>query len=416
VKRTQFRLLGAIAVVAVTASIVAAEAGAVRSVPDSTWQTDGRVRAIDYSQGVVYIGGSFTHVRPPGGTSGNVVRNHVAAFDVATGSLLPWNPNTNGVVRALAVAGSRVYLGGGFTTVRGQARARVAAVDKAGALVSWNPGANGSVNTIVPDSAGNVYLGGTFSTVGGRSRLRLARVGPNGAVHSWKASVTEAGGSCPPFCPPIVFALELSANGSTLYIGGRFGFVNGVGRHSAAAVRTSDGSTLPWNPTIVTPHPKKAAQVGRVLDMAIGPSRAYLCGDFWTADGVRSPNLAGVDLVTGDREAQFNASTDGGSPACELKEGLVYVGGHFGRVGPTNGWVFVSGQKATLTGSGTAQRVHIAAFDAQTGAVAAWNPGANSTLGVHSLDSGGIRLGVGGDFTRIGGVAQQGFAQFSNTT
>jgi hypothetical protein len=404
-----------LAAAALLAAVVVGDARAgVRSVPDSTWQTDGRVRAIAYANGVVYVGGSFTHVRPPGGTTNNVVRNHLAAFDAATGNLLGWNPNTNGAVHALAVSGSTVYLGGSFTTVGGQARARVAAVNKAGALTTWRPGANGTVYTIVPDSAGNVYLGGTFTTVGGQGRLRLARVGANGAVQSWKASVTQVSGSCPPHCSPIVFALGLSGDGSTLYIGGRFEVVNGVSRRSAAAVTTSTGAILAWDPKIVTPNPQKAAQVGRVLDMAIGPTRAYLCGDFWSADGVVSANLVGVDLVSGRRQAAFDANTDGGSPACELKDGLVYVGGHFGQVGSTKGWVFVPGQKATLTGSGTTRRVHIAAFDASTGATAAWNPGANSTLGVHSLASDALRLGVGGDFTRIGGKAQQGFAQFSN--
>jgi hypothetical protein len=100
--------------------------------------------------------------------------------------------------------------------------------------------------------------------------------------------------------------------------------------------------------------------------------------------------------------------------ACELKSGLLYVGGHFGRVGPTNGWVHVPGQKATLTGSGTAKRLHIVAFDAVTGAIQPWNQGANSKLGVHALARGGRHLGVGGDFSVIGGVAQQGFAQFSD--
>jgi hypothetical protein len=415
-KRTQFRLkrsLGTLVAVALIAATVGGEArAAVRSSPDSTWQTNGRVRAIDYSRGVVYVGGSFTRVRPPSGTSGEVVRNHVAAFDAATGRLLRWNPNANGAVRALAVTRSTVYLGGNFTTVRGRPRARVAAVNKAGGrLLRWNPNANGAVEEIVRDRAGNLYLGGTFTTVGGRRRLRVARVGAGGAVHSWKAPVTEANGPCPPDCPPMVFALGLRR--STLYIGGRFGFVNGAARNSAAAVSTVNGSTRAWNPSIVSPNPRKPAQIGRVLDMAIGSSRAYLCGDFWRADGAVSANLAAVDLVTGDRDRAFNANTDGGSPACQLKDGLVYVGGHFGQVGPPSGWESASGQKATLTGSGTAKRVHIAAFDARTGAIAAWNPGANSTLGVHSLASGTGRLGVGGDFTKIGGRAQQGFAQFS---
>jgi Domain of unknown function (DUF5122) beta-propeller len=383
----------------------------VRPVPDSTWQTNGRVRAIDYDRGVVYIGGSFTTVRPPGTTSRAVVRNHVAAFDAKTGKLLRWNPNANGAVRSLAVSRWTVFLGGNFTTVRGRRRAHVAAVNKAGTLRRWNPSANGPVEEIVRDRSGNVYLAGAFTTVAGRRRLRVARVGPNGAVQAWKASVTAASGPCPN-CAPIVFSLGLSARRSTLYIGGRFGRVNGKPRRSAAAVSTTNGSTRAWNPVIGNPN-KPAS--GRVLDMTFSRSRAYLCGDFFWADGVVSANLVSVDLVAGNRIASFDANTDGGSPACQLKDGRVYVGGHFTQVGPTDGWEFRSGQKATLTGEGTKTRVHIVAFDAQTGAIAAWNPGANSTLGVHALASGTGRLGVGGDFTRIGRTDQQGFAQFSSS-
>jgi trimeric autotransporter adhesin len=387
---------------------------AVKSVPDQTWQTDGRVRAVAYSGGVVYIGGSFTRVRPPGSSTSSVVRNHAAAFDAATGALLPWNPNANGAVHALAVSNSTIYLGGSFTSVGGTSRPRVASVTKAGAVTDWNPRANGTIHEILLDGDGRLYLGGQFTTVGGQSRLRLARVGPTGAVQAWKANVTQVSGTCPPHCSPIVFALGLSGDGGTLYTGGRFEVVNGVSRKGAAAVATETGATLAWNPNVVTPNPKKAAQVGRVLDMAVGGTRVYLCGDFWSVGGHVSANLAAVETVTGARVGAFNANTDGGSPACELKDGLVYVGGHFGLVGPPSGWVFVPGQKATLTGGGTAKRAHIAAFDAGTGAISPWNPGANSTLGVHALASDAARLGVGGDFTRIGGKAQQGFAQFSN--
>jgi hypothetical protein len=293
----------------------------------------------------------------------------------------------------------------------------VAAVDATtGAPTSWNPGTNGAVTSIVPDSAGRIYLGGPFTTVRGLSRLHVARVAANGTLDSWKPSVGQVNGPCPPACPPTVLALGLSVDQTTLYIGGRFGLVNGVNRNNAAAVDTTTAGTLAWNPNVMTNHPKNMAQVARVEGMAVGSTRAYLCGDFWLADGVVSSNLVGVDLVTGHRDAAFAANTDGGSPACALKDDRLYVGGHFQQVGPTNGWVYVPGQKATLTGTGTAKRVHLVAFDTSTGAIAAWNPKANSTLGVHALASDPFHLGVGGDFTTIGGIAQQSFGQFSNSS
>jgi hypothetical protein len=97
-------------------------------------ETNGRVNAVAYLGGTIYLGGSFTAVE---GTT----RNRLAACDAATGNLLSWNPNANGVVRALKVspAGTRVYAGGDFTAVGGgpapgsPPSARPAAAPSAGA-------------------------------------------------------------------------------------------------------------------------------------------------------------------------------------------------------------------------------------------------------------------------------------------
>src|SRR5712691_8786414 len=99
--------------------------------PDSSWQTNGRVRTIVYSGGVIYLGGEFTQVRPPGTGGTPVARNHLAALDEATGQLLPWNPNADGIVWSLDLAGSTVYLGGEFQNVGGATRPFAAAVGTA---------------------------------------------------------------------------------------------------------------------------------------------------------------------------------------------------------------------------------------------------------------------------------------------
>src|SRR6478752_5656412 len=53
----------------------------------------------------------------------------VYVITVATGTLLPWNPNVSGTVRAIDVVGSTAYLGGSFTSVGGTGRRNLAAVD-----------------------------------------------------------------------------------------------------------------------------------------------------------------------------------------------------------------------------------------------------------------------------------------------
>src|SRR5215213_4804012 len=61
--------------------------------PLPTWQTNGIVWTMEHVGGVVYVGGNFTSVRPPGSAKGQneVPRNNMAAFDAATGALLPFS-------------------------------------------------------------------------------------------------------------------------------------------------------------------------------------------------------------------------------------------------------------------------------------------------------------------------------------
>src|SRR5687768_8506487 len=84
--------------------------------PDPTAQTNGRVNAVVYAGTTVYLGGAFTEVRPAGAAVGaGVTRNNLAALDATTGQVLPFDPNVNGEVHALAVDDGTLYVGGAFT-------------------------------------------------------------------------------------------------------------------------------------------------------------------------------------------------------------------------------------------------------------------------------------------------------------
>ena len=84
----------------------------VNGIPSSSWQTNDTVFALAYANGVIYVGGNFTSVRPPGAPlgTGEVPRNHLAAFDANTGDLLPFNPDVDAPVMALVASpdGSKV--------------------------------------------------------------------------------------------------------------------------------------------------------------------------------------------------------------------------------------------------------------------------------------------------------------------
>ncbi len=136
------------------------------------WPSPRTVRAIAISGPTLYMGGDFTAI-------GSEPRNHVAALDLASGTLTPWDPNAGDNVHSLAVGGSTVYVGGEFYQVGGQPRRSLAAVDAtSGALRAWDakivtPYYGETVFTLYT-SGPTVYAGGDYRTIGGLPNNCLA--------------------------------------------------------------------------------------------------------------------------------------------------------------------------------------------------------------------------------------------------
>ena len=112
----------------------------------------------------LYVGGDFTQV------NGQAVRK-VVALDPATRAVAPgWAPPMSGSVRAIVATADTVYVGGSLTAVGTATRSRLAAVRASdGGLLAWNPAAGGGrVNALVlaPDRR-KIVVGGAFSTLNG---------------------------------------------------------------------------------------------------------------------------------------------------------------------------------------------------------------------------------------------------------
>ena len=379
--------------------------------PDNTYQTNGKVDAIVYSGNVVYLAGSFTSVRPKGAALGvnEVARNGLAAFDVTTGAVLPWNPAPNGLVNAIAVSddGATVYVGGLFTSIGGQTRLRLAALSAAtGSATGWNPAPDGEVRALALAPGGVIYVGGFFGVVAGQPRRKLAAVSTatGAAVAGWD----------PVFTYPnkenlnVVAALAVEPDGSAVYAGGLFQYVDGVFHNSVVKLDGATGSVVdPWNPGLEVKNNRFETNV---YELVVSGTKLFVCGDWYRVGGVISPNLVAVDTVLGSKRTDWIATTDGAVNACTVSGRRLYIGGHFDRAGGANA---DGRQNPSPTG---APRQHIAALDLVDGALDAWNPGADSVEGVYALDAAGNKLGVGGVFAKIGNwTAQQGFGQFNGT-
>jgi hypothetical protein len=345
-----------------------------------------------------------------------------AMATIATKPLSTWQ--VNGRVNAIMQIGSVTYVGGKFTAATSHNGATdtvsdLAAFDASGNFVStWTPMANGTVKTFATDGSGNIIAGGSFTKINGAGHQHLVVIQPDGTVVSKAAWAGVADGD----------VQALAVSGSTLYMGGLFQNVDGQPRPYLGAVSLTNGQILSWNPFVD----------GRVDDLAVVTGGSVVAGGFFLNAGSASgghPSLAEFDGSTGALIANYVGHTS--SPVVSMTQGgdgSLYTGHNnnlLQRFTPTGGqsWqLSVDGNVQALTISdgeliagghfnnlctlhtncqSPISRHHIAAFDPTTGSLdTSWAPDVNSDLGVFALADTSTGLALGGDFTKVGGVAQ----------
>ncbi|UOX99769.1 PKD domain-containing protein [Blastococcus sp. PRF04-17] len=378
----------------------------------------------------VYVVGSFTRARPAGAAAGQQesVRNHILAYDITTGALVTsFAPSLNAQALSITASpdGSRLYVGGDFTTVNGSVRNRVAALTPAGALVdTFRPSVNSQVRALAATNS-TLYMGGSITAVGGVSRNRLAAVSTaNGALLPWApqpgVGPTSGNRDGNTNTSNAVMALVVTGGGNQVVAAGRFDSMNGVKATGVAALDPVSGANRPF------------AINQLITNQGVNSAIYSLSTDGTTVYG------SGYDYYgPGNVEGNFAATADGGNLIvindCRgdtydtyPMHGALYVASHTHNCDSIGGQIE---QNPRVEKRGTAYTTtpttvvrwgtHVNWVGKPAGTQLAWNPEiASGTYtgqyqGSWSVTGNGRYVSYGGEFPRVNGRAQQGLVRFA---
>lgn len=238
------------------------------------------------SNGSLYVGGRF-------GATFGTPRHDLAAFALSGGAVTSWNPIASNRVLALAPSNGSLFLGGDFTSVNGAVRKGIAALNATtGALdPTFDADTNDEVVTMALSPSGDrLYIGGHFTTVRGQPHKLIASL------------LTTDGTPDPAFkAAPNQDVFSVQVAGGALYAAGQFTRIGSVPRQHTAKLSLVDGSVDPtFLANTVGPTGRLTAG-GMVQTMVVTPdgSRVFLGGPFDTVNGAAQHGIAVVDGRTG---------------------------------------------------------------------------------------------------------------------
>ena len=310
----------------------------------------------------VVIGGSFANY-------GGYLAHNLAKLDDATlAPDLAFSPpeanGFDGTVRALAVSGSALYVGGAFTRYKGVANSANAiakldaitgTIDTAFSPVSADDAnANGFAGTgtcadiagvaalAVSDTA--IYAGGCFTDyrgvangANGLARLDLATGAIDTVFSPVDAANPAANGVSNEFGTATVKVLAVV--GTSLYVGGAFTAYRGVADSADALVKLDLQTGAPdttFSPVGANGFSDAGAGSSAIVNaLAVSGQSLYVGGffDAYTPGAAPANNLAKLDLVSAAFDATFSppdaSGFDGPVEALAVVGTSLYVGGIF---------------------------------------------------------------------------------------
>ncbi len=214
-----------------------------------TWQTGGIAWTVASAQGLTFVGGTFNTIRPPGAATGTgeITRRNFAVFDARTGNpttcapafTVPAGSAEIATVRSLSVSPDKqtLYVGGFFSSAAGVTRNHLAAFDIATCTLisNFKPLPNATVRAIASTPT-VVYYGGSVTQVGGVNRARAAAASAVGTATPGTLLAWD------PVFSDEVRTLALKPDNSVVLAGGDFQTVNNQASHALVALDGTGGN------------------------------------------------------------------------------------------------------------------------------------------------------------------------------
>jgi hypothetical protein len=385
----------------------------------ATWSalgagTTGEVNALAVSGGDLYVGGLFD-------TAGGVSTSSIAKWNGTIWSKLGaagTDPNAFGLVNALVVSGSDLYVGGKYLMIGGVSANNIAKWNG----TTWSAlgaGVSGGVATPINAlavSGSDLYVGGQFTAAGGTNANDLAK---------WDGSIWSPLGT-----GMNNYVSALAVSGNNLYVGGSFTTAGGISANEIAKWDGSTWSALGTGMSGGGPY---------VYSLAVSGSNLYAGGSFLTAGGVSANNIAKWDGTTWSALGSGVPPPNGYVCALAVSGSDLYVGGNFITAGGVSANYIAKWDGSTWSalGSGLNERVYalaVSGSDLYAGGylttaggspanyIAKWNGSTWSALGtgmsgnVYALAVIGSDLYAGGTFTMAGGTGANHIAKWDGST
>ena len=420
-------LASAVALVTVSACVPVPPPVAVTVSADAlpTVQINGVVWSQTTIGNAVYATGSFTSARPAGSRPGvnETRRGNLLAYNITNGGLIATfvhSLNAQGMVAARSPDGSRLYIGGDFTTVDGRVHNRIAAFSTAtGALLAtFTPSFNARVKAIAATN-NVVYVGGSFTSVNGVPRTRLAALAAsNGALLGWAPTANNGN----------VLSMLVTPDLKRVIIGGNFGLLNHQAVYGMAAVNSFTGVNVPWlaNRKIHDWGPGNSANSG-ITSLTTDGKQVYGSGYVFGGGG----NLEGAfaaNLVTG--AINWIEDCHGDTYDTFPLGNVLYAVSHahfctnIGGFPQTTPWTFYRATAFTTYPTGTVKHnvggpTYFDFYGNPSPTLLNWFP--TLTTGTYtgqmqaawSVTGNANYISLGGEFPTVNGTAQQGLVRFA---